>query len=169
MTDSFVAVTDIDYQQLTKIGLTYFNRSPKRLLLTSGILVTFVELFNIKHIMNEELFPSCPIRNILSRFSDKWSLLVLYTLNLQPTMRFNALRREIPDISQKMLTNTLRTLEDDGLVTRTIYAEVPPRVEYSITDRTRSLLPHVNSLIAWAKENMPAILRDRESHGKLKK
>lgn len=119
--------------------------------------------------MNEELFPSCPIRNILSRFSDKWSLLILYTLNLQPTMRFNALRREIPDISQKMLTNTLRTLEEDGLVTRTIYAEVPPRVEYSITDRTRSLLPHVNSLIAWAKENMPAILRDRESHGKRKK
>lgn len=119
--------------------------------------------------MNEELFPSCPIRNILSRFSDKWSLLVLYTLNLQPTMRFNALRREIPDISQKMLTNTLRTLEEDGLVTRTIYAEVPPRVEYCITDRTRSLLPHVNSLIVWAKENMPAILRDRESHGKLKK
>jgi DNA-binding HxlR family transcriptional regulator len=169
MTDSFVAVTDIDYQQLTKIGLTYFNRSKNGLLLTSGILVTFVELFNIKHIMNEELFPSCPIRNILSRFSDKWSLLILYTLNLQPTMRFNALRREIPDISQKMLTNTLRTLEEDGLVTRTIYAEVPPRVEYSITDRTRSLLPHVNSLIAWAKENMPAILRDRESHGKRKK
>lgn len=169
MTDSFVAVTDIDYQQLTKIGLTYFNRSKNGLLLTSGILVTFVEIFNIKHIMNEELFPSCPIRNILSRFSDKWSLLILYTLNLQPTMRFNALRREIPDISQKMLTNTLRTLEEDGLVTRTIYAEVPPRVEYSITDRTRSLLPHVNSLIAWAKENMPAILRDRESHGKRKK
>lgn len=169
MTDSFAAVTDIDYQQLTKIGLTYFNRSKNGLLLTSGILVTFVELFNIKHIMNEELFPSCPIRNILSRFSDKWSLLILYTLNLQPTMRFNALRREIPDISQKMLTNTLRTLEEDGLVTRTIYAEVPPRVEYSITDRSRSLLPHVNSLIAWAKENMPAILRDRESHGKRKK
>lgn len=169
MTDSFVAVTIIDYQQLTKIGVTYFNRSQNGLLLTSGILVTFVELFNIKHIMNEELFPSCPIRNILSRFSDKWSLLILYTLDLQPTMRFNALRRGIPDISQKMLTNTLRTLEEDGLVTRTIYAEVPPRVEYSITDRTRSLLPHVNSLIAWAKENMPAILRDRESHGKLKK
>ena len=151
MTDSFAAVTDIDYQQLTKTGLTYFNHTQNRLLLTSGILVTFVELFNIKHIMNEGLFPSCPIRHILSRFSDKWSLLILYTLDLQPTMRFNALRREIPDISQKMLTNTLRTLEEDGLVTRTIYAEVPPRVEYSITDRTRSLLPHVNSLIAWAK------------------
>ena len=111
--------------------------------------------------MNEELYPECPIRNILARFSDKWSLLVLYTLNLQPTMRFNTLRREIPDISQKMLTNTLRTLEDDGLVTRTVYAEVPPRVEYSITERTRSLFPHINSLIGWAKENMAAILKDR--------
>lgn len=114
--------------------------------------------------MNEELYPECPIRNILARFSDKWSLLVLYTLNLQPTMRFNTLRREIPDISQKMLTSTLRTLEDDGLVTRTVYAEVPPRVEYSITERTRSLFPHVNSLIGWAKENMAAILKDRAGH-----
>lgn len=114
--------------------------------------------------MNEEFYPGCPIRNILARFSDKWSLLVLYTLNLQPTMRFNALRREIPDISQKMLTNTLRTLEEDGMVTRTIYAEVPPRVEYSITDRTRSLLPHVNALVGWAKENMAAILKDRRAY-----
>ncbi len=116
--------------------------------------------------MNEELFPNCPIRNILVRFSNKWSLLILYTLNLQPTMRFNALLREIPDISQKMLTNTLRTLEEDGFVTRTIYAEVPPRVEYSITDRALSLFPHINSLIGWAKDNMPAILRDREAHSK---
>lgn len=116
--------------------------------------------------MNEEVFPECPIRNILARFSDKWSLLILYTLNLQQTMRFNALRREIPDISQKMLTNTLRTLEEDGLVNRTIYAEVPPRVEYCITDRTRTLLPHINSLIGWAKDNMPAILKDRTKHKK---
>ena len=109
--------------------------------------------------MNEEFYPGCPIRNILARFSDKWSLLVLYTLNLQPTMRFNALRREIPDISQKMLTNTLRTLEEDGMVTRTIYAEVPPRVEYSITDRTRSLLPHVKHLSAGRKRTWPPFLK----------
>lgn len=113
--------------------------------------------------MLEDLYPQCPIRNILARFSDKWSLLVLYTLNQENTMRFNALRHAIPDISQKMLTNTLRTLEEDGLVTRTIYAEVPPRVEYTITERSLSLLPHVNSLIGWAKDNMPAILKDRNS------
>lgn len=116
--------------------------------------------------MNEEVYPECPIRNILARFSDKWSLLILYTLNLQPTMRFNALRKEIPDISQKMLTNTLRTLEEDGFVTRTVYAEIPPRVEYCITDRALSLLPHINSLIGWAKDNMPAILKDRTGHKK---
>lgn len=114
--------------------------------------------------MNKEFHPECPIRNILARFCDKWSLLILYTLNLRPTMRFNALRKEIPDISQKMLTNTLRTLEEDGFVTRTVYAEVPPRVEYSITDRTRSLFPHINSMIEWAKDNMPAIIKDRSKH-----
>ena len=119
--------------------------------------------------MVNALFPDCPIRNILARFSDKWSLLVLYTLNRQPTMRFNALRRAIPDISQKMLTNTLRTLEEDGFVTRTIYAEVPPRVEYTVTDRALSLIPHVNSLIGWAQENMPAILKDRAARENARK
>lgn len=114
--------------------------------------------------IKEEVFPECPIRNILARISDKWSLLVLYTLNNQPAaMRFNALQREIPDISQKMLTNTLRTLEEDGFVSRTVYAEVPPRVEYALTERALSLLPCVNSLISWAKENMVAILKDRNA------
>lgn len=114
--------------------------------------------------MNEELHPQCPIRNILARISDKWSLLILYTLNTRLTMRFSSLRREIPDISQKMLTNTLRTLEEDGLVSRTVYAEVPPRVEYRITDRSRSLIPHIDSLIGWAKENMSPILKDRATN-----
>lgn len=117
--------------------------------------------------IKEELFPECPIRHILARISDKWSLLVLYTLNSQSgVMRFNALQREIPDISQKMLTNTLRTLEEDGFVVRKVYAEVPPRVEYGLTERALSLLPYINALIEWAKNNMPAILRDRESKGR---
>ncbi len=79
-------------------------------------------------------------------------------------MRFNALQKNIPDISQKMLTVTLRTLEEDGFVRRQVYAEVPPRVEYSLTDRAISLLPHINSLITWAKDNMDAILVDRENN-----
>lgn len=108
-----------------------------------------------------ELYSDCPIRNILARISDKWSMLVLFTLSRSELMRFNALQRNIPDISQKMLTVTLRTLEEDGLVKRKVYAEVPPRVEYSLTDRSVSLLPHINGLIGWAKENMDAILTDR--------
>ena len=80
----------------------------------------------------------------------------------EPVMRFNALQKSIPDISQKMLSVTLKTLEEDGFVKRKVYAEVPPRVEYSLTDRALSLLPCINSLIVWAKENMEAILKDRK-------
>lgn len=111
--------------------------------------------------IKDALFPDCPIRNILSRIGDKWSLLVLYTLSGSSVMRFNVLQKNIPDISQKMLTVTLRALEEDGLVKRVIYAEVPPRVEYSLTDRAKSLLPCIDSLIAWAGENMAVILNDR--------
>ena len=114
--------------------------------------------------IKDALFPDCPIRNILARISDKWSILVLFTLNQSALMRFNALQKNIPDISQKMLTVTLRTLEEDGFVRRQVYAEVPPRVEYSLTDRAVSLLPHINSLITWAKDNMNAILVDRENN-----
>ena len=109
------------------------------------------------------VFPDCPIRNILARLCDKWSLLVIFTLDRsgEPTMRFKALQRAIPDISQKMLTVTLRTLEEDGYVTRTVYPEVPPSVEYALTERTRSLLPHIDALIGWALENKDAIMDDR--------
>ena len=119
--------------------------------------------------IEDAVFPGCPIRNILSKLCDKWSLLVIYTLDKadRRTIRFKELQREIPDISQKMLTVTLRTLESDGYVTRTVYPEVPPRVEYALTARTRSLLPHINALIGWALENMDAIMRDRKkAHGR---
>lgn len=114
--------------------------------------------------IEDALCPDCPIRNILARLCDKWSLLVIYTLNKADTspVRFKELQREIPDISQKMLTLTLRTLEDDGYVTRTVYPEVPPRVEYALTPRTYSLLPHINALIGWAIENKDAIMKDRK-------
>ncbi len=105
--------------------------------------------------------PECPVRNILSRIADKWSLLVLYTLQNGGTIRFKELQRALPDISQKMLTVTLRTLEEDGFVSRKVYAVVPPKVEYSLTERAYSLLPHVHALTIWAKENMGDIMRDR--------
>ena len=106
-----------------------------------------------------------PIRNILSRISDKWSILVIFTLEQTAVMRFGELQRAIPDISQKMLTVTLRTLEQDGIVNRRAYAQIPPKVEYSLTSRGQSLLPRLNALIDWAKEQMDAIMEDRARSG----
>ena len=107
--------------------------------------------------------PDCPIRNVLARMSDKWSLLIIYTLSQVPVLRFGELKSAIPDISQKMLSVTLRTLEEDGFVTRKMYAEIPPRVEYSLTPRANSLLPHIMTLIGWAKDNMASIISDRKA------
>ena len=107
-------------------------------------------------------FEECPVRKVLNRFGDKWSILILMVLGEVDNMRFNKLHKTIGDISQKMLTVTLRTLEADGLVNRTIYPEIPPRVEYEITERGKSLLIHINKLVFWADENMEAILESRE-------
>ena len=112
----------------------------------------------------ELLFPTCPVRQILSKISDKWSMLILIILESNGTMRFNSLQKAIPDISQKVLTSTLRNLENDGYIIRTIYPEVPPRVEYSLTKRALTLLPHLNGLIDWANNNLAAILNDRKEH-----
>lgn len=114
--------------------------------------------------IKEPIFPECPIRNVLARICDKWSMLVIFMLKKHQAepLRFNALRKMIPDISQKMLTSTLRTLEEDGLILRQVYAEVPPRVEYSLTPRAQSLIPIVDNLVDWAADNMAAILKDRE-------
>ena len=112
--------------------------------------------------VRDALFPRCPIRNVLSRIGDKWSMLVLFTLENNGCQRFKELQRNIPDISQKMLTATLKTLEADGLVRREAYAEVPPRVEYSLSDKGRSLLPLINNLLTWAIENMYGIIASRE-------
>ncbi len=113
--------------------------------------------------LQDSLYPECPIRNILARFGDKWSLLALYTLAQNGTMRFGELRRALPDISQKMLATTLRTLTEDGLVVRRLYPEIPPRTEYSLTERARTLLPHLDALIGWAIEHSEAILADRRA------
>ncbi|WP_279148943.1 winged helix-turn-helix transcriptional regulator [Segatella bryantii] len=114
--------------------------------------------------VRDALFPDCPIRNVLTRIGDKWSLLVLFTMERNGNQRFKELQRNIPDISQKMLTATLKTLEADGLVLRKAYPEVPPRVEYTLTDRGKSLLPHIDSLIGWALDNMNDIMENRKNY-----
>ncbi len=106
----------------------------------------------------------CPIRDILSRLGDKWSLLVLITLNANGTMRFSDIDKSIGDISQRMLTVTLRSLEADGLINRKIYPEIPPRVEYCLTQSGEGLIPHLNNLVNWALENMQDIVDSRQLH-----
>ncbi len=120
-----------------------------------------MEVDNLK---DEIFIKNCPIRNILSRICDKWSILTIFSLEQVPIMRFGELKKAIPDISQKMLTVTLRTLENDGIVKRKVYAQIPPKVEYSLTDRGKSLLPHLDSLIHWAKEQMDNIMQDRNKN-----
>ncbi len=105
---------------------------------------------------------NCPIRDILSRLGDKWSLLVLVTLKANGVMRFSDINKSIGDISQRMLTVTLRSLEADGLIVRKVYPEVPPRVEYCLTDSGSGLMLHLNSLVEWALDNMRAILTSRQ-------
>lgn len=104
----------------------------------------------------------CPIRNILSRLGDKWSMLVLITLEVNGTMRFSDIHKTIGDISQRMLTVTLRTLESDGLIFRKVYAEVPPRVEYKLTETGETLMPHIQNLVDWAVEHTQEILENRK-------
>lgn len=106
----------------------------------------------------------CPIRNVISRFGDKWSLLIILLLNENEKLRFNQLGKMIPDISTKVLSSTLKTLEADDLVKRTVYPEVPPRVEYNLTKTGVSLVPIVNELTQWAIENMKPIVAHRKKY-----
>lgn len=106
----------------------------------------------------------CPIRNVISRFGDKWSLLIILLLNENGRLRFNQLGKMIPDISTKVLSSTLKTLEADNLVKRTVYPEVPPRVEYNLTQTGTSLVPIINELTQWAKENMKPIVAHRKKY-----
>lgn len=104
----------------------------------------------------------CPVRDVLAQIGDKWSMLVLLTLDRQPQRaRFSVLRREIGDISQRMLTVTLRSLERDGLVSRTVYPEIPPRVEYELTELGHGLLALVKDLVGWARTNKMKLERSR--------
>jgi DNA-binding HxlR family transcriptional regulator len=98
----------------------------------------------------------CPVRGVLDRISDKWSMLLVMTLADTPK-RFNQLRREIPDISQKMLTQTLRDLQRDGLVARQVFDTKPPAVEYRLTPLGQSIIVPMAYLIEWASRNHPLI------------
>ena len=125
------------------------------------ILVTFAEKSKVMADIKAE-YLACPIRHVISRFGDKWSMLVLFMLSRSETgiLRFNEIRRLMTDCSQKMLSQTLKNLEQNHLVHREVYPEVPPRVEYSLTETGKSLIPALTSLIAWGKEHFNEVVTD---------
>lgn len=106
---------------------------------------------------------ACPSRQVLDRIGDRWTVLVVVSLSDGPK-RFSELDRRIHGVSQKMLTQTLRALERDGLVTRTVHAQVPPRVEYALTEAGRTLIDPLNALADWAMSHMPAIEEARRRY-----
>jgi DNA-binding HxlR family transcriptional regulator len=103
------------------------------------------------------------VSEVLSRVGDKWTVLVVWTLG-DGSKRFNELRKALGSISQRMLTLTLRALERDGLVTRTVFPTIPPRVDYELTELGRSLLDPVSELGSWARKNRPAIENARHRY-----
>jgi DNA-binding HxlR family transcriptional regulator len=115
--------------------------------------------------MTYETKLSCPIQRTMAMIADKWKVIVLFHLG-QRTMRFGELQRALEGITPKVLTRQLRDLEGDGLVSRRVHAEIPPRVEYSLTDLGRDLLPILDQLHDWATRNSVALLSAREERRK---
>ena len=105
---------------------------------------------------------SCPVRNVIARFGNKWALLTVLIIGEQGVVRFNELSRLIPDVSSRVLSSTLRTLEADGSIDRKVYAVVPPKVEYRLTDVGKSLLPLIQQLTEWAQTNMKTVMTHRK-------
>ena len=124
-------------------------------------MVTFVPKSEVMADIKAE-YLACPIRNVISRFGDKWSMLVLFMLHNSETgiLRFNEIRRLMTDCSQKMLSQTLKNLEQSHLVHREVYPEVPPRVEYSLTDTGKSLMPAIMALIEWGQAHFKEVVTD---------
>ncbi|HTE51689.1 MAG TPA: helix-turn-helix domain-containing protein [Kofleriaceae bacterium] len=117
-----------------------------------------------KTIADSNSHQDCELRGMLSRVGDKWSLLVIFILEGMPAHRgrFSELKRSIPGISQRMLTATVRNLERDGMLTRHVHAEVPPRVEYELTALGTGLTEPVRGLVAWLQSNWSAIQTARD-------
>jgi DNA-binding HxlR family transcriptional regulator len=113
-----------------------------------------------EHVCANYPMDGAAIRNVMDRVGDKWSLLVIVSLEGGP-LRYGQLKRHVVGVSQRMLTLTLRNLERDGLVIRTVHPQIPPRVDYELTDLGRTLIPPVRGVVHWAIGNHPAIEQAR--------
>ncbi len=110
----------------------------------------------------DSIIEMCPVRNVIARFGNKWAFLTVLVIGEQGVVRFNELSRLIPDVSSRVLSSTLRTLEADGFIDRKVYAVVPPKVEYRLTETGESLLPLIRQLTEWAQTNMKRVMTHRK-------
>ena len=108
-----------------------------------------------------ELLPECPVATTVQLIGNKWKLLIIRNL-LQRPWRFNELQKSLDGVSQKVLTDSLRSMESDGIITRTVYAEVPPRVEYALSELGESMRPILNSMQVWGENYKAMMVQEKE-------
>lgn len=108
--------------------------------------------------LTKEELPACPVATTVALIGSKWKLLILRNLHMRP-WRFNELKKDLTGISQKVLTDSLRSMESDGIVVRTVYAEVPPRVEYALSELGESMRPILNAMEVWGKTYQEMVSR----------
>ena len=132
-------------------------------------ITTFAIVYNCQFTSHAEkgrkksIIEICPVRNVIARFGNKWALLVVLVISENECVRFNELCRLIPDVSSRVLSGTLKTLEADALVARKVYPTVPSKVEYRLTEIGRSLVPLIAQLTEWAQTNMKTIVKHRKA------
>ena len=123
------------------------------------------KMFGHVNLKNRDLI--CPIRDVMALASDKWSILIILYLGYYPVLRFNQLKKKVYGISNKVLCERLKQLEGDGYLTRTMYPEVPIRVEYKLTDFGHSYLQKLIDLTEWAQQHKDAVINNRHSYGEV--
>jgi DNA-binding HxlR family transcriptional regulator len=128
-----------------------------------GTLATKLAQARKKREKGDVLAPMCPSRSVLEHVTSRWGVMVLVSL-LEDTHRFSELRRKVGGVSEKMLAQTLHSLEEDGFVLRQAYAEIPPRVDYSLTPMGREVAERLEVLVDWIEENMSYVLEARDQH-----
>lgn len=109
--------------------------------------------------LTKEEMPACPVATTVALIGSKWKILIIRNLRARP-WRFNELRNDLVGISQKVLTDSLRSMEDDGIIIRTVYPEVPPRVEYALSELGESMMPIINSMETWGLEYQKSLSKE---------
>jgi DNA-binding HxlR family transcriptional regulator len=127
-------------------------------------MMQFMEMYDSPNYKANVLNDQCPSRQVIAMIADKWSMLILWALSHEGTLRYGQLQREVKGISQKMLTQTLRELERNGLVKRTVYEVIPPQVEYELTELGQSLKTTLAGVCGWAQKNLGKVMEARSSY-----